>query len=177
MDISAFTKEDLLRHVASMNAELIGLQDELLQARDQSDWMGDAMKARTRVLNERLKELDCVYQAVRVLRDPDLAFEQRVGRIVDLLPRAWQRPELACARAVIGGREFRTARYAPSEWTLQEPVTVKGAAWGRVEVGYLAASAAMDEGPFLREERELLRIIAQCLGAACELEGPSLQPR
>ena len=169
MDIENLSKEDLLRHIAAMNAELLGLQDALRQANDQSDWMGGAMKARTRVLNERVKELGCVYQAVRLLRDPELDFARKIGGIVDLLPKAFQRPELACARAVIGGQEFRTARHAPSPWVIKEAVAVKGAARGFVEVGYLSASPAMDEGPFLREERELLRIVAECLGAACEM--------
>lgn len=171
MDISNFSKEELIRHIAAMNAEMLDLQEALRQASGQSDWMDGAMKARTRVLNERVKELECVCQAVRILRDPDLGFEQRIGRIVDLLPKAWMRPEIACARAVIGEREFRTARFAPAPWILKEPVTANGATLGSLEVGYLSPSPAMDEGPFLREERELLKIIAECLGAVCELDG------
>lgn len=168
MDITAFSKEELIGHIAAMNAEMLELQSALIQAKGQSEWMDDAMKARTRLLNERVKELECVYQAVRILRDPDLRFEQRIGRIVDLLPKAWLRPEIACARAVIGEREFRTARYAPSQWQLKAPLTAKGEFLGTLEVGYLSASPAMDEGPFLREERELLKIVAECLGAAYE---------
>lgn len=170
MDISQFSKEDLGRHIESMNAEMLELQNALREANGQSDWMDGAMKARTRLLNERVKELECVSQAVRILRDPDLRFEQRIGRIVDLLPKAWLRPEIACARAVIGEREFRTARYAPAPWLLKTPITVKGEPIGSLEVGYLSPSAAMDDGPFLREERELLKIVAECLGAAYELD-------
>lgn len=169
MDISHFSKEELGRHIETMNAELLELQNALRQASGQSDWMDGAMKARTRLLNERVKELECVYQAVRILRDPDLGFEQRIGRIVDLLPKAWLRPEIACARAVIGEREFRTARFAPAPWLLKAPIMVKGEALGSLEVGYLSPSTAMDEGPFLREERELLKIVAECMGAVCEL--------
>ncbi|MDX6770340.1 MAG: hypothetical protein SF051_12470 [Elusimicrobiota bacterium] len=170
MDASGLSKEELVRHIESMNAEMIELQAALREAKGQSDWMGDAMKARTRVLNERMKELDCVYHAVRILRDPDLRLEQRIGRIVDLLPKAWLRPDIACARAVLGEREFRTGRFAPGPWALKTPITVKGQEVGSLEVVYLSASPAMDEGPFLREERELLRVVAECLGAAYELD-------
>jgi|CXWL01.1.fsa_nt_gi hypothetical protein len=170
MDISGFSKEDLVRHIATMNAEMLDLQEALRQASGQSDWMDGAMKARTRLLNERVKELECVYQAVRILRDPDLGLEQRVGRIVDLLPKAWLHPAIACARAIIGVREFRTARFAPAPWVIKAPITVKGETLGSLEVGYLSPSATMDEGPFLREERELLKIVAECLGAAYELD-------
>lgn len=71
---------------------------------------------------------------------------------------------------MIGEREFRTARYAPAQRLLKAPIAAKGETLGFLEVGYLRPSAAMDEGPFLREERELLRIVAECLGAACELD-------
>lgn len=160
------TKEELVAHVAVLNAELLDLQEKLLRAKDQSDWVDGAMKARTRVLNERVKELDCVYQAILVSRNPDLRAEQRIGRIVDLLPRAWQHPEAACARAVIDGQEHRTHKFQASPASLKEPVLVKGSPRGYVEVCYLKDCPAADEGPFLREERMLLRVIAECLGAA-----------
>lgn len=160
------TKEELIRHIARMNAELLDLQDKLLRAKDQSDWTDDAMKARTRVLNERVKELDCVYQAILVSRNPDLRPEQRIGRIVDLLPRAWQHPASACARAIIDDQEHRTHKFQASPASLREQVLVKGSERGFVEVCYLKDHPPADEGPFLREERMLLRVIAECLGAA-----------
>lgn len=171
MEPEAPTKEELVRHIAQMNSEMLDLQEKLLRATDQSDWVADAMKARTRVLNERVKELDCIYQAIQASRNPDLRADQRIGRIVDLLPRAWQHPDLACARAVIDEHEFRTTKFHASPWTLKEPVLVKGSQRGLVEVCYLKESPKADEGPFLREERMLLRVIAECLGAICETEG------
>lgn len=163
------TREPLLAHIESLNAELLVLQEKLLESRDQADWTAEAVKARTRLLNERVKELECVHHAASLLRDPDLRPEQRLARMVDLLPRALQHPAVACARAVIGEREYRTRGFRPCEWTLQQPVTVKGAAVGHVEVAYLEPRPAADEGPFLREERLLLKTVAQLLGAAAEL--------
>jgi hypothetical protein len=169
MGSGELTREQLLAHIESLNAELLVLQEKLLESRDQADWTADAVKARTRLLDERVKELECVHHAASLLRDPDLAPEQRLARIVDLLPRALQHPAVACARAVIGEREYRTQGFRPSEWTLKQPVTVKGAAVGHVEACYLERRPAADEGPFLREERLLLKTVAQLLGAAAEL--------
>jgi GAF domain-containing protein len=169
MSGEGLTREQLLAHIETLNAELLTLQEKLLESRDQADWTADAVKARTRLLNERVKELECVHHAASLLRDPDLGPEQRLARIVDLLPRALQHPAVACARAVIGGREYRTQGFRPSEWALRQPVTVKGAPVGHVEAAYLEPRPAADEGPFLREERLLLKTIAQLLGAAAEL--------
>ena len=164
------SKEELVRHIAQMNADMLGLQARLRQATDQSDWVAEAMKARTRVLNERVKELNCICQVIRIFRDPDLRFGQRVGKIVDLLPRAWQYPDLACARAVVDAQEFRTHQFRETPWTQREQILVKGYPRGCVEVCYLQERPAADEGPFLREERMLLRVIAECLGAICETD-------
>lgn len=166
------TREDLLRHIAKMNAEMLDLQDKLLRAKDQSDWTDGAMKARTRVLNERVKELDCIYQAIQLSRNPDLRPEQRIGRIVDLLPRAFQHSSIACARAEIDGKEYRTHLFRPSPASLKETVQVKDSPRGFVEACYLKDCPTADEGPFLREERMLLRVIAECLGVVCETESP-----
>jgi hypothetical protein len=165
------SREELIAHISEMNAEMLVLQDQLRQATDQSDWVADAMKARTRILNERVKELNCIYQVVQVSRNPDLRLEQRIGKIIDLLPRAWQHAEAACARAVLDSREFRTHKFRETEWSQKEPVLIKGYPRGTVEVCYLQACPSADEGPFLREERMLLKVVAECLGSICEFAG------
>jgi len=170
MELENLTKEELVCHIAEMNAEMLELQEELRQSRDQADWVAGSMKARTRVLNERIKELNCVYQVFQIFRDPGLRFEQRVGRIVDILPRAWQYPDLAGARAVVGSQEFRTPRFRETPWVQKERISAKGHPEGIVEVCYLQERPAADEGPFLREERMLLKVAAECLGAICELD-------
>lgn len=171
MDSGDLTREQLLDHISEMNAELLALREKLLESRDQAEWTADAVKARTRLLDERVKELECLHQAAELLRDPDLRSEQRLARIVDLLPRALQHSSVACARAVIGEREYRTHGFRATQWALRQPVTSRGAALGSVEVAYLEPRPASDEGPFLREERLLLKTVAQLLGAACELPG------
>lgn len=172
MDAETLTKEELVRHIAQMNAEMIELRDRLRQSQDQADWVADAMKARTRLLSERVKELGCVYQVFQIFRDPAFRCEQKVGRIVDLLPRAWQHSDLACARATIGSREFRSQGFRETPWLQEEPVSVGARAAGTIEVRYLRELPEADEGPFLREERLLLKVVADCLGAICEMETP-----
>jgi hypothetical protein len=164
----SLSREDLLRHIAELNAETLSLRERLRQAADQSDWAAGAMKARTRLLNERVKELDCICRAVRIFRDPALRGDQRIGRIVDLLPRAWQHPDLACARARIGQRDFCTQGFRETPWLQRETILARGRPEGIVEVRYLKELPAADEGPFLREERALLKVVAELLGAACE---------
>jgi hypothetical protein len=157
------SREDLLAQIAALNAENLSLRDRLAQAEDQSDFMGGSLKARTRALSERVKELECAFACVQLLRDPDLKPEQKLGRIVDLLPKALQRPEAACARAVVGEREFRTARFAEGPHAVSETISARGEAVGTLEVRYLRPPV-----DFLPEELKLLKVAALCLGALCE---------
>lgn len=156
------SKDELIRHVGAMNDELLALRERLRAAEDQADFAGGSLKARTRLLNERVKELECVHAAVRLLRAPTLRPEQRAERIVDLLPAAFQHASDASARLVLGGREHVAGRARGEGPALIEPVVARGAAAGVVEVRYSRPHA------FLDEERELLRTIAECLGAALE---------
>ncbi len=160
------SRERLLSHIAEMNAELVELRQRLRAAEDQSDWMGGSLKTRTRALNERLKELDCVYEVVRALRDAALPPEGRVARVVDLLPRAWLHAGDAYAKAVWRGREYATPGFPEEGAALSELVLASGGkVLGSVEVRYARPHPDAGEGPFLPEERRLLRTVAGCLGA------------
>lgn len=153
------TQEELLRHVAELNAENERLRERLRAAEDQSDWMGGSLKARTRLLDERLKELNCVHETVRTLRHQALSREQRVAKVLEILPKAWQFPKDAGACIVLGEREFRGPGFDASGGLLQEPIVRGTGQVGRVEVGYRRPH------PFLDEEKELLSTVAECLGA------------
>ena len=45
-----------------------------------------------------MKELRCVYGMAEVFERPGLSTDEILQGIVDLLPAAWQYPEVTCAR-------------------------------------------------------------------------------
>jgi len=156
MSASEPSREELLRLVAELNAETEALRRRL----DESDWLGGALKQRTRTLDERVKELRCAYGLVRLIRD-QRPLESRLRDAIALLPAAWQHAEHAGARIRLGAFDLRTDGFRESAWRQAEPIP----GGGTVEVSYPRKFADADEGPFLKEERALLKVVAEALAA------------
>ena len=112
---------------------------------------------------KRLKELQCLRFVSELLGRADVSLEAACREIVNALPEAWEHPEIACAQIVLGAEEFKTKNYAESAWMQTQDVLADGKVAGSIEVGYLAERPARDEGPFLKEERELLSVLAAML--------------
>ena len=122
----------------------------------------------THELRERVKELSCLYAISRLVDKGDSSLEDILQGTADLIPGSWQYPEIACARIKLPKRKFATADCRETPWTQQEIIVVNKRPYGRVEVFYTEERPAADEGPFLAEERALLRAIAERLGRIIE---------
>ena len=112
---------------------------------------------------KRVKELRCLRLVSELLSRDDVSLEVACREMVKALPEAWEHPEIACARIGLGEREFTTKNYAESAWMQTQDVLVGERVAGSIQVGYLAERPARDEGPFLKEERELLSLLAAML--------------
>jgi signal transduction histidine kinase len=112
-------------------------------------------------LRERIKEIECLYGIARVMAPPDASFDDVLQGIVDLLPPAWLHPEIACARIYLNGRSYVTEGYRPAAHRQVAEVIVNGENVGFVELAYTETRIALDEGPFLAEERSLINSVAR----------------
>jgi sigma-B regulation protein RsbU (phosphoserine phosphatase) len=133
----------------------------------------EAEKALLHKLGERVKELNCLYGMSRLVETPGITLDGVLQAAADLIPPAWQYPEITCARIILDGQEFRTENYKKSQWKQTADIQVHGKASGVVEVRYLEAKpgsddAAQGEGSFLQEERNLIDAIAEQLGNTIE---------
>ncbi|MFC1949717.1 PAS domain S-box protein [Chloroflexota bacterium] len=119
-------------------------------------------------LNERLKELSCLYGIASITERPGITIDEIYQQTVELLPQNWQRPEVAYAQLIIGDKEFKTANYRETRWRQTADIKVHGIKAGTVGVGYLKERPASDEGPFLEEEGQLINAVAERLGRITE---------
>jgi two-component system NtrC family sensor kinase len=119
-------------------------------------------------LRERVKELSCLYRINRVFEgsvgSPDEAFQ----RIVELIPPAWQYPEIASARIVLDDKRYETPGFEEGCARQSSEVIVDAKCRGAVDVVYKEARPALDEGPFLKDERSLLDAIARQIAVIVE---------
>jgi hypothetical protein len=115
-------------------------------------------------LQERAKELSCLYNIEEALRDPDSDLDMSIDRVLRAIPPGWQFPDVCQAVIHLGGNTYRTSTAPESEWALKAPIKVQDSAIGTITVFYTEAMPVADFGPFLKEEHKLLHSIADRLG-------------
>ena len=112
-------------------------------------------------LHERVKELTCLYGITQLAAPPEATLDEVIAGVVELLPPAWQYPEITRARIVLDGRAFESPAGSPARDAQRADVLVAGAPRGYVEVTYGEIRRRLDEGPFLAEERHLIDAVAR----------------
>jgi PAS domain S-box-containing protein len=150
--------------------ELKGQPTVISVARDSTERkrVEEQLKRHTHELGERVKELNCLFGISKLVEKPSVSLEEILQGIVDLIPAAWRYPEVACARIVMQGQEFKTANFRETIWILSDGVSEHDRRIACLEVCYLEEKPPMDEGPFLKEERKLLHAICERLGKIIE---------
>jgi len=119
-------------------------------------------------VSERIKELNCLFEISRLVERRRLTLNEVLQGIVELIPPAWRYPDITCARIIIEGREFSTANFEETQWKLAQTIVVHAKAEGALSVYYLEERPQSDEGPFLKEERNLINAIAEHIGRIIE---------
>ncbi len=117
---------------------------------------------------KRIKELRCVYGVSKLLENPDVSLEGVLQETVNLIPPAWRYPEITCARILFEKREFKTKNFNETPWKQSAEIRMYGKKVGAVEVYYLEQNPTLDEGPFSKEERDLIEDVAERLGKFAE---------
>jgi hypothetical protein len=120
-------------------------------------------------LKERVKELNCFYRITRIVNDSKLSIDEALQKIVELIPSAWQFPDITCVRIVLDKRkEFKTENFKKTKWTLESNLVIDEKKIGALEIYYLEEKPITDEGPFLKEERRLIDAISGVVGKFIE---------
>lgn len=119
-------------------------------------------------LAETVRNLDCLYNIHALIEEEGTSLQQIFQSTVDLIPMGWRYPELACARITFRDEEFRTANFADTPWKQTGDIFFRGEKAGTVEVCYLDQMPPQDEGPFVKQERNLIDTIAHHCGRVAE---------
>src|SRR4030042_7071225 len=108
---------------------------------------------------ERLKELGCINQTTYILKEGK-PIEGTLQHIVLLLPAAWQYPDYTSARIKFRDKTFETPDFHETTWKMIQEFNTIDNEKGTIEVYYTREFTLETEGPFLKEERDLIRNIA-----------------
>ncbi len=112
-------------------------------------------------LQERAKELNCLYAVDEILSIRGLSMAEMAPRIIATIPQGWQYSAICQARLEVRGAVFRPEGFVETEWRQLADIVVEGERAGQIAVFYTEARPDADEGPFLKEERRLINAIAE----------------
>ncbi|MBI1938716.1 MAG: pyruvate, phosphate dikinase [Ignavibacteriales bacterium] len=115
-------------------------------------------------LQERAKELNCLYTIEDNLNRSDISLRQAFHTVINAIPPAWQFPNVCKAKLVYGDIVYQTSDFEETKWQLTSDIVVQDKKVGAISVFYLEEVPQADLGPFLKEEKKLLDTIAERLG-------------
>lgn len=115
-------------------------------------------------LYERIKELNCLYEISRLAENNNGSFEDFLRSLVEFLPTSWKYEDVACAHIVFQGDVFESKKFQWTQWRQTAQIKAGNETVGEVTILYIEERPHADEGPFLKEERNLLEGVAQRIG-------------
>ena len=123
----------------------------------------ETLQKTTYDLGERVKELNCLYGISKLIEN-EFRIEDILQGTAYIIPPSWQYPEITCAQVILDDQVYKTDNFKETKWMQSKEIIVSGKKVGAVEVYYLKEKPKIDEGPFLKEERDLINAIAGKLG-------------
>jgi pyruvate, water dikinase len=119
-------------------------------------------------LNERAKELNCLYRVNEILGNPETSLESVIEQLLHAIPQGWQFPDTCWVRLEIDDHVFVSDNSPETLWSQQSPILRNGEACGAIAVFYRSWKGAGI--PFFPEEQRLLDTIAERLGGFLHLQ-------
>ncbi|GAB4292525.1 MAG: PEP/pyruvate-binding domain-containing protein [Marinilabiliales bacterium] len=111
---------------------------------------------------ERLKELQGINKTVEIIKHSK-SVENSLNQIARILPAAFQYPENTCSIISYGNRCYKSANFKETKWFISQKFETINDKQGEIKVFYTKKFPDEYEGPFLKEEIDLLNNIANII--------------
>ncbi|MFW6123602.1 MAG: PAS domain S-box protein [Acidobacteriota bacterium] len=128
----------------------------------------DAKEKLLHNLRERNKELNLLYEVSELSSKADLSLKDLLQKSVELIPSAWHYPDITCARIVVENKQYESKKFKKTKWSQSEDIKVAGKKLGSIEVCHLEEKPELNNGPFLKEERDLINTFSSLLSSIIE---------
>jgi len=166
--------QDILREVLfhkspfhQRNGNISGSIGVMLDLTDQKK-MESVLKKQAHDLNERIKELTCLYDFFTIVDKPECSIEDKLQDLANRLPTAFVYPEKTCARIVLDDMVYQSNNFYDSPVRYASEITLHGRTRGSLVVCYAGKDAGDHDFPFLPEELKLVNSIAKRIGRVVE---------
>ena len=105
---------------------------------------------------ERLKELSAINRTTSIIKEGGTV-EDTLRQICLIMPDAWQFPQFTVCRIRYEKMEFTSPAFKETPWVQAQDFKTIDGELGIIEVFYTQEFPEEDEGPFLKEERDLIQ--------------------
>ena len=155
------------QRLEAANKQLQAREQQLKAANQQLRAHEEQLRKFTHDLQERVKDLDCLYGVASSIEKRE-SMSAIFRDVLALIPAGWHYPEITRAKIRFDAKEYVLETFEETKWKQSSGIIVGGEKRGSVEVYYLKKRPVLDEGPFLKEERNLINGIANALSGAAE---------
>jgi len=115
-------------------------------------------------LQERMKELKCLYDIDMLLNHEEMSIEETLMTINESIPEAFQVPEITCCRIIFEDHIYDSENFRETKCFFRTDISIDNDKVGSIEVYYMGKNADDPEGPFLKEERAIINSIVYRIG-------------
>ena len=120
-----------------------------------------AMKHAQRSLQERVKEITCLYDVFRLTEDHAQPLPSMLQAVAARLPKAWCHPDAAVVRIELDGTVIETDGFSRHVALMTAPIIQGGQQRGSVAVAYTRVMPEPEGQVFLPEEGHLLEAVGR----------------
>ena len=107
---------------------------------------------------ERAKELAGINRTTGILKEGK-PIDETLQYVCDILPDSWQYPDSTAVKIEYDNKHFITTDFVKTQWSQKQKFKTIDNKKGYIEVCYLKEFPEENEGPFLKEERDLIENI------------------
>ncbi len=131
---------------------------------EEHDLLNDPREIRKLIFErtERLKELAAINQTNDILREGK-PVDETLQQLAKLFPGAWQYPEYTVCRIAFGDKEYTSPGFQESRWMQRQAFDLIDGSSGYIDIFYTREFIRLDEGSFLKEERDLISNLATAI--------------
>lgn len=162
--------EEPAHNTGELVAALQAAQRQILSLESQVDeyrWLEESLRKRTKELNERVKELECLYAVGTSLPSANNLAELLLS-VCQTLPKGFQFPATTWVSLEVFGQKFATPGFKPSVHRVERAIKARGETVGEVSVSIGPVFDRYHKAAVLPEEERLVEMVAALIGKLVE---------
>ena len=105
-----------------------------------------------RQLQERAKELNCLYEVQEVLNNEEKDTEDILHGIAEIIPAGFQYPDVCSVKIGYKNFVYHSSNFTETAWVLSSNIIVQDELVGDISVYYTEEKPLSFVGPFLKED-------------------------